>query len=187
MSNAFPSELSDPSDGEVVRRVLAGDTEAYGLLVARHRHVLLRFAQRMLGDQSEAEDAVQDALVRGYKALEQCEDPERVAAWLYAIVVNRCRTRSVQRHRRKQRFLRDDVALHRAPAATPDASEQLAKRDALEAALASLDADSRALFLMKYVDGVSYEEMGRTMGMGISALKMRISRTRDRLRDILSK
>lgn len=182
-----PTYSHHPDDGEIVRRVLAGDREAYGVLVARHRPVLLRFALRMLNDQADAEDVVQEALVRGYRALDQCKEPDRVAAWLYAIVVNRCRTRSVQRHRRKQRFVRDEVALAQVPARGPDPSDEIAKREALEAALASLDTESRALFLMKYVDGVSYEEMGRIMGMGISALKMRVSRTRDRLRQILER
>jgi len=189
ITNAMPSpepiDPAHPDDGEIVRRVLAGDTEAFGVLVARHRPVLLRFALRMLDDQADAEDVVQEALVRGYRALDQCKEPDRVAAWLYAIVVNRCRTRSIQRHRRKQRFVRDEVALARVAARGPDAAEELARREALETALATLDTESRTLFLMKYVDGISYEEMGRIMGLGLSALKMRVSRTRDRLRHLL--
>src|SRR5436309_1913383 len=80
------------SDGDLVRRVLAGDTGAYAALVARYRDRLGRYAVHMLGDRQDAEEALQDAFVRAYRSLARCDDPERFGAWLYGILVNRCRT-----------------------------------------------------------------------------------------------
>src|SRR2546430_17339715 len=80
------------SDAEVVRRVRAGDTGAYGALVARYRDRLARYAVHMLGNREDAEEALQDAFVRAYRSLERCDDAARFGAWLYGILVNRCAT-----------------------------------------------------------------------------------------------
>ena len=79
------------SDVEAVRRVLGGDTEAYATLVARYRDRLARYAVHMLGNREDAEEALQDAFVRAYRSLERCDDGARFGAWLYGILVNRCR------------------------------------------------------------------------------------------------
>ena len=80
------------SDADLVRRVLAGDTGAYAGLVTRYRDRLGRYAVHMLGDREDAEEALQDAFVRGYRSLARCDNPDRFGAWLYGILVNRCRT-----------------------------------------------------------------------------------------------
>src|SRR5207302_217931 len=81
------------SDAEVVRRVLAGDTGAYAALVARYRDRLARYAVPLLGNREDAEEALQDAFVRAYRSLERCDDAARFGAWLYGILVSRCRTK----------------------------------------------------------------------------------------------
>src|SRR3990172_8064796 len=79
------------SDGALVQRVLAGDVEAYAGLVARYRGRLGRYALHRLGNQADAEDALQETLVRAYRALERCAAPERVGAWGFQTLVNRRR------------------------------------------------------------------------------------------------
>src|SRR3990172_7680524 len=90
----------DESDAALVRRVLAGDVERYAALVARYRDRLGRYALHRLGNRADAEDAVQETLVRAYRALERCATPERFGAWVFQILVNRCRTIGGQRARR---------------------------------------------------------------------------------------
>src|SRR5690242_21226844 len=99
------------SDAALVRRVRAGDTDAYADLVARYRDRLGRYALHMLGNREDAEEALQDAFVRAYRSLARCEDPERFGAWLYGILVNRCRTTGARRVRRGQTFVHDETAL----------------------------------------------------------------------------
>src|SRR6267378_1304111 len=82
----------EPSDAELVRRVRTGDTGAYGALVSRYRDRLGRYAVHMIGDREDAEEALQDSFVRAYRSLARCDDPARFGAWLYGILVNRCRT-----------------------------------------------------------------------------------------------
>src|SRR2546430_15488 len=107
------------SDAALVRRVHAGDTGAYADLVARYRDRLGRYALHMLGNREDAEEVLQDSFVRAYRSLARCDDPERFGAWLYGILVNRCRTAGARAARRARRFVHDPVALETAPLAGP--------------------------------------------------------------------
>src|SRR2546429_8154886 len=108
------------SDAALVRRVQTGDTGAYADLVARYRDRLGRYALHMLGNREDAEEVLQDAFVRAYRSLARCDDPERFGAWLYGILVNRCRTAGARATRRARRFVHDPAALETAPLAGPD-------------------------------------------------------------------
>jgi RNA polymerase sigma-70 factor (ECF subfamily) len=171
-------------DAALVRRVLAGDVEAYAGLVARHRPRLARYALHQLGDPADAEEAVQDALVRAYRALPRCAQPERFGAWVFQILVNRCRTAGARRGRR-ERLFRDDAGALRA-ASVPAAAEAAAWRGAIAWALARLDTEQREAFLLKHVEELSYEEMAELTGAGVSALKMRVKRAREHLQVLLA-
>ena len=85
------------NDAEIVARVLEGDVDAYALLVTRYRPRLSRYALRMLGNREDAQEALQDAFVRAYRALGRCDDPDRFGSWLFSILVNRCRTSGARR------------------------------------------------------------------------------------------
>jgi len=171
------------SDADLVGRVLAGDTGAYAGLVARYRDRLGRYAVHMLGDREDAEEALQDAFVRGYRSLARCNDPERFGAWLYGILVNRCRTAGARAARRGRVFVRDDAALN--GAAHPSAAERTEWEDVVRRALARLAPEYREAFLLKHVEDLEYETMARLTGAGVSALKMRVKRAREQLQVIL--
>ena len=172
-----------PSDATLVQQVLDGDTGAYALLVGRYRHKYARFAVHMLGCEADAEEALQDALVRAYRSLARCDDPERFGAWLYRILVNRCRTHGSRRGRRERTFVSDPIALGAASEEHP--AEQGAWREEIERALDRLDVRQREAFLLKHVEELSYDEMAELTGVGISALKMRVKRACERLRELL--
>jgi RNA polymerase sigma-70 factor, ECF subfamily len=171
------------SDAELVRRVLAGDTGAYAALVARYRDRLGRYAVHMLGNREDAEEALQDAFVRGYRSLVSCDDPQRFGAWLYGILVNRCRTAGARSARRGRLFVHDEAALNGSPLASP--ADQAEFADVVRWALAQLAPEYREAFLLKYVEDLEYEEMARFTGAGVSALKMRVKRAREQLQAIL--
>jgi RNA polymerase sigma-70 factor (ECF subfamily) len=172
------------SDAALVRRVLGGDTGAYAGLVARYRDRLGRYAVRMLGNAADAEEAVQDAFVRGYRSLVRCVPPERFGAWLFAILVNRCRTIGAQRARRERTVGLEEAAVERA--SVGHTAADTAWRDAIAWALAQLTTEQREAFVLKYVEELSYEEMSELTGAGVSALKMRVARAREELRHLLS-
>src|SRR3954471_14843074 len=101
----------ESSDAALVTRVLHGDVNAFGALVEGYRDRYARYAFHMLGNREDAEEALQDAFTRAYRSLARCEDPERFAAWLFRILVNRCRTLGARRGRRGRTFIVDDTAL----------------------------------------------------------------------------
>jgi RNA polymerase sigma-70 factor, ECF subfamily len=168
-------------DAAVVARILAGDGEAFGILIRRYEPGLLRFATRMLGNPDSAADAVAESLVRAYRHLAQCRDPARLRSWLYRITGNRCRSHLARRHT-------NDIPLSEAPASAlseaSDAWEVLERAEQLalvERALAALSAEKREAFVLKHVEGMSYEEMAAITGARIPTLKMRVHRAREAL------
>lgn len=177
------SRIAETDDAALVRRVLAGDTGAYGVLVARYRDRLFRYALRLLGDAGDAEEALQDSFVRAFRALRRCEDPARFGAWLFRILVNRCRTIGSQRGRRERVLVVSGVTPE---PGVPHPEDRAAWREAIEWALAQLGTDYREAFVMKHVEELSYEEMAELTGAGVSALKMRVKRACEQLRTLLT-
>jgi RNA polymerase sigma-70 factor, ECF subfamily len=168
-----------PSDGDVIARVLAGDVDAFGILVDRYQGRFTRFATRMLGTREDAEEALQDAFLRAYRALGRYQDRERFASWFYRILVNRCRSALT---RRPPTDATDDAAAEpHGPA--PDAD--LIERDQAAWLLDRLPAEQREVFLLHYVEELSYAEIAVITGVRVSALKMRIKRGLARLRQFL--
>ena len=169
-----------PTDGDVIARVLEGDVDAYGILVDRYQGRFARFATRMLGSREDAEEAMQDAFFRAYQALGRYRDRERFDSWLYRILVNRCRSMLAKRNRR----LSLDRETAEDPAPPPDT--ELDERDHATRLVHELPEEQREVFLLRFVDDLSYEEIAAITGVGVSALKMRIKRGIDRLRQLLA-
>jgi len=175
--------LNDRPDASIVAAVLTGNTDAYGVLVARYRDAYTRFAAHMLGSLEDADDALQLAFVRAFRNLAQCRDPERFGSWLYQIVVNECRTLGARRTKRERRIIRSDAEM--SSASTDHPAEDMALNDEIRYALSRLEPAQREAFLLRHVEGLGYEEMAEITGDGISALKMRVKRATARLRDLL--
>ena len=176
--------MEGSSDGVIVSRVLRGDVDAYRVLVERYRDRYARYAFHMLGNREDAEEALQDAFTHAYRSLARCEDPERFGAWLFRILVNRCRTLGARRGRRAKTFVVDEGAI--LDAAEDHPADRAAWREEIDRALHRLRADQREAFLLKYVEDMGYDEMSQLTGVGVSALKMRVMRACDRLRELLS-
>ena len=170
------------TDASLVRAVLEGNASAFTALVDRHARLCLRFATRMLGNREDAEDVTQEAFLRAYSALSRYDETIAFRTWLMTILVNRCRTALETRRRRDARVIADDVAV--ATAAAP-AGADTALRDAIVRALDRLDAPYREAFLLKHVEQLSYDEMSKMTGAGMSALKMRVQRACERLQLLL--
>ncbi len=174
---------AEASDGDVVRAVLAGDAERYAELVRRYRDRYARYATRMLGSSDAAEDAVQDAFIRAYDQLAQCRDPDNFAGWFFLILRNRC----FAERRRTKREAPADVVQDELPG--PGRADHDAERSELQELLArgmgELTAEQREVFVLKHVEGKSYEEIAAATGATVASLKMRMHRAYDRLRGYL--
>ncbi|MGH7560522.1 MAG: RNA polymerase sigma factor [Gemmatimonadales bacterium] len=176
--------MKDASDGILVERVLAGESRVYARLVERYRAPLARYALRMLGNEEDAEDALQDTFVRAYRSLPRCRGPDGFGPWVFGILVNRCRTYASRRARTRDIMVRSDVALAAASVPPPDEGEAL--RDALHRALSRLPAEQREAFLLRHVEDLTYETMETVTGVRQATLRMRVFRARDELRKLLA-
>lgn len=163
----------------VIHAARAGDVRAFATLVDMYYARCLRFALHMLADRSDAEEAVQDTFVRLYRALPSYREQDSFEPWLFRILGNRCRTAGAKQRRHAEVMEYGDVP-ERATAAGHD--REMAWREEIERALRSLPAEQREAFLMRHVEGMSYEDMAAATGAGLSALKMRVKRACDALR-----
>lgn len=167
----------DAPDSVLVAAVLAGDTDRFGVLVERYRKEFARYAASLVGDPDLAADAMQEAFIRAFDALASCRDPSRFKAWFFRILTNQC-------HNHRARRMPTTDRLPDAPANDrPD--RDLARAElagALARAIDALTPEQREAFLLRHVDGRSYDEIAELLGTGVDALKMRVYRARDALR-----
>lgn len=170
------------SDLELVHRTQRGDLAAYSILIDRYRVGLERYAVHLLGHREDAEEALQDTLVRAYRSIGQCRDPERFRAWLIQILINRCRTALGRRSLANRRIVAVEAIADLAAAPLTNGDEAM---EEIRRGLATLRPEMREAFLLKHVEGFSYDEMVELTGASLSALKMRVSRACDQLRELL--
>lgn len=175
------------TDEEAIVRVLAGETEAFAVLVHRYRDSYARFATRMVGNRADADDVLQLAFVRAYRALDRCRKPDQFAAWLHQIIVNECRTFASRRTRRERWYAEDGDVIESLAAADEEFDDDgpALSRAEIQRALDRLPVEQREAFVLKHVEGSSYETMAELTGVGVSALKMRVRRACQRLRELL--
>jgi len=172
------------TDGELVRGALDGSEEAYSELVRRYQDLLYRHAERMSGSPDEAEDIVQLAFIKAYRNLATCQNPDYVGAWIFRITANACKDHL--KSRRSDGIAIDEVAGLAGDEGDPGRElDRLDLRSRIDAALRRLPVDQREAFVMKHVEGLSYQEMGEVLGVSVPALKMRVHRAREDLQELL--
>jgi RNA polymerase sigma-70 factor (ECF subfamily) len=171
------------SECALIEASIGGDVDAFCLLAHLHRDTYTRYAARMLGSLDDADDVLQSAFMRAFRALASCRQPEHFRAWMYRIVINECRTFARRRTKRERRFVRDEAVLAGMMTEHPAAGD--AMREEIQRAVEQLEPNQREAFLLKHVEELSYDEMTELTGVGKSALKMRVKRACERLRELL--
>jgi RNA polymerase sigma-70 factor (ECF subfamily) len=170
-----------PNAPVILRTVVSVENHEIGRLVSRPPAASRSSAR---GSREDAEDVLQETFLRAYRALGRCDDPERFGAWLFGILVNRCRTAGARATRLRRLFSRDPAPLERASA--PSDVERDEWDEVVRWALARLPPAYREAFLLKHAEELEYEQMAQLTGLGVSALKMRVKRARERLQAMLS-
>ncbi|MGW7363853.1 RNA polymerase sigma factor SigM [Streptomyces sp. NPDC054841] len=181
--------LGDTSDQELLARHVAGDPDAFGELVRRHRDRLWAVAMRTLGDREEAADAVQDALVSAFRAAHTFRGQSAVTTWLHRITVNACLDRARKAASRKTSPVDDTERLEQLlephESAEAPAERQDLHRELL-AALATLPADQRAALVLVDMQGYPVAEAARVLDVPTGTVKSRCARGRARLLPMLT-
>lgn len=178
-----------------IKQAQKGDVAAFNQLVRAHQQVVYRTAFRVLGDQSGAEDATQDAFVSAFKHIRAYRGGS-FKAWLLRIVTNACYDQLRVKQRRPTTSLDallldpDNPAPGVDPATPPEASPQeWAERQELGAkiqqGLNTLPPDQRMTLVLVDIEGYSYEDVAQAMDTNVGTVKSRLSRGRTHLRDFL--
>jgi RNA polymerase sigma-70 factor (ECF subfamily) len=170
--------LVSGADDELVERARAGDPAAFEQIVAIHRQIAFRTAYLVTGNAAEAEDAVQDALIKAWRAMGRFRPGAPVRPWLLKIVVNESRNRLRAAGRRASHELR---LLPEPPREGPEPGE----RERLLGALAALREDDRLVISCRYLLDLSEQETAAALGVRRGTVKSRLSRALARLRDEL--
>jgi RNA polymerase sigma-70 factor (ECF subfamily) len=181
------------TDEEVVSRVLAGDTALFEIIIRRYNQLLYRVSCSILKNDAEAEDVMQEAYVRAYEHLEQFEGRAQFRTWLTRIAVHEALARAGRRKRfyaidSPDDHLDGDLMDHfsttgRSPEQQAANSEL---RHLLENAIERLPDLYRCVFMLRDVEQMSVEEVGRILNLSESTVKVRLHRARRALRKAIT-
>lgn len=187
-------QLERLADGEVVAQVRAGDAGLFELIMRRYNQRMFRVARGILGDDAEAEDAVQDAYVDAYLKLGQFRGPEGFASWLCRIGANH----ALMRRRRRRPLVsvdaleRDGHEVSAMSSTTPGSSDPEAEsqdrqlRARLQSAIDALPEVYREAFVLREVECMSVEETAAVLDSNAATIKTRTFRARRLLRQRLA-
>lgn len=171
-----------PSDAYLVVRSLEQDHEAFSQLIDRHATAIVNLAYRMVGNRAEAEDLAQETFLSAFKALSTFRADSKFSTWLYRIASNKCKDwLRVKRPGQSQQDVDVEKVLdvHVAEERTPEhllSQQQVAQE--LEQAIQRLPPLYREAFVLKHIEGLSYEEMQEILGVNGDTLKMRVYKGR---------
>ena len=178
----------DLSDRELLRLHVQGDSEAFGLLFVRHRERLWAVALRTLGDQEEAADALQDAMISAFRRAGDFRGESAVTTWLHRIVVNACLDRIRRRAARPAASGMDEQTLDVLAQGSALADPGIDKDTALDvlAALRTLGPDQRAALVLVDMLGYPVADTAEILGISPGTVKSRCARGRARLLPLLA-
>jgi RNA polymerase sigma-70 factor (ECF subfamily) len=181
-------------DQLLVERVQRGDKKAFELLVIKYQRKLMRLVSRLVRDQAEAEDVVQEAFIKAYRALPQFRGDSAFYTWLYRIGINTAKNYLVTQGRRaptstdsnSEEAETFDDAEYLRDINTPEsmlATKQIA--ETVNAAMSTLPEELRTAISLREIEGLSYEEIAEAMGCPIGTVRSRIFRAREAIAEKL--
>jgi RNA polymerase sigma-70 factor (ECF subfamily) len=171
-------------DEEIVRRVVAGEIELFELLMRRYNQRVYRSVRAVLRNADDVEDAMQQAYVNAYRHLHQFEGRSSFATWLTRIAIRE----ATGRNRKSPSHFGEITIMPDVREPSPDPEERAVAADLMqhvEAEVAALPENYRAVLLLREVEGLSTEETAACLEVSADVVKTRLHRARAMLRDAL--
>ena len=181
--------MTPEQEKKCIRQVLSGDVNAFEDLVSACEKNAYNLALRMLGNAQDAEDVVQEAFLKAYRSLPEFRLDSRFSVWFYRIVSNLCLDLLRRKGRRGEQSLTvEDEDGEESQLELPDERfepaallERKLTREAVRRGLGALPPEYRQILLLRELEGLSYEEIGRVLSLEEGTVKSRIFRARKRL------
>jgi RNA polymerase sigma-70 factor (ECF subfamily) len=178
-------------EAALIQRCAARDEEACAELVTEHQRMVYQLSLNLLGDHNEALDLSQEVFLRVFRTIGSFRGQSALRTWIYRIVVNQARNRQRwwrRRHRSQQVSLDEHIRDHgelaeQGDGGSPDrvlGRKELAER--IRSALDRLPFDQKTAIVLREIDGLSYEEIGFSLGVAVGTVKSRLARARGALR-----
>jgi RNA polymerase sigma-70 factor, ECF subfamily len=178
-------------EAALIQRCAAHDEDACSELVSEHQRMVYQLSLNLLGDHNEALDLSQEVFLRVFRTIHGFRGQSALRTWIYRIVVNQARNRQRwwrRRHKSQQVSLDEHLRDHgdfpeRNDLESPDrllGRKELADR--IRSALDGLPFDQKTAIVLREIDGLSYEEIGFSLGIAVGTVKSRLARARDALR-----
>jgi RNA polymerase sigma-70 factor (ECF subfamily) len=181
------------NDHELIRATLSGDKDAFGTLVAAHGQKLFRVAFRIMGNEADAEDVVQEAILRGYRKLDTFESRSDFGTWIYRIAVRCALDRMVDRKTEATASRIDGDDLEQASLQVEDSAggpDRLLLSGEIRAwqqmAMRSLTSIERTAFVLRHMEGCSTDEIAVELNLAPNAAKQAVFRAVQKLRQRLA-
>ena len=177
-------KLDDAGLIDCVRQHNPGWHAAASILLNRYRADVLRRCHHWLGNQQDAEDGVQETLLRAYRALPGFKGDASFRTWLFAIADNNCHRLAARRSRHViSDHLRGMMELHEELRQHPQAAAGNPLAESTRLVLDRLPAPAREILVLRFFQDFSLEEIAQTLGIGLSATKMRLYRSLEQFKD----
>jgi RNA polymerase sigma-70 factor (ECF subfamily) len=188
--------LSELSDGDLVGRFLEGERAAFQHLVERYQGRLLNFIYRTIGDRDRSEDLVQETFIRVYRHLHRFDRSKKFSTWIYTIASNLAKNELRNRSRNPlvlfQAIKKNWEADHR-PLQFEDNTQRPDDlfrkrhlRDLIEKAVQELPEHHRVVFVLRELEGKTYEEIAEITGVNLGTVKSRLNRARNNFAHIVA-
>jgi RNA polymerase sigma-70 factor (ECF subfamily) len=196
--SAIPAIDDKTPDGELARRIAARDHDAFRVLMKRHNQMLYRAARSILKNETEAEDAVQEAYLQAYRAMGDFRGDAKLSTWLVRITVNESITR-LHKHARRAEVIRLDGdelqdqhssedSMNDSPPELPERAMQRAQtRKLLESKIDQLPDAFRTVFVLRAVEEMTVEETAAVLGIPEATVRTRFFRAKGMMREFLSR
>ena len=188
-------KLHELDDGHVVSRHLAGDPQAFGTLVDRYQVRLLNFVNRTIGDRERAEDLVQEVFIRVFRHIHRFDQTKKFSTWIYTIASNLAKNELRNRSRNPlvlfQTIKKNWDADHRplqfedTTARPDDLYRKRYLKDAVDSCVKELPEHHRAVFVLRELEGRSYQEIAEITGCNLGTVKSRLNRARNTLAHLI--
>jgi RNA polymerase sigma-70 factor (ECF subfamily) len=181
-----PDSTGPAGDQLLAVRAAEGDDEAFAVLVGRHSAALLTLARHLTGNRQDAEDVVQESLLSAWRRLPEFRGDAAFRTWLYRIVTNRCL--SLLRSRPMPAVpldIQPEPPVLQAHGAPEQIAEAHAAVRALARALAGIDPDQRACWILRELHNMHYGEIARTLGISEQTVRGRLFRARRSLAEAM--
>jgi RNA polymerase sigma-70 factor (ECF subfamily) len=177
-------------EASLIQRCAARDEDACAELVSEHQRMVYQLSLNLLNDHNEALDLSQEVFLRVFRTIQTFRGHSSLRTWIYRIVINQARNRQRwwrRRHRSQQVSLDQHIQDHGELAERIDngpdrlvGQKQLAER--IRVALDGLPFDQKTAIVLREIDGLSYEEIGFSLGIAVGTVKSRLARAREGLR-----